>query len=98
MNRRGFLVAAFALSGCATAGVRVVQPEEDPSAGISGTELPRGPVVLWEVEDTGIGIADQDLEMTATLRTLGREAELISGELDNLKNIASRNATKRRAV
>jgi hypothetical protein len=26
MNRRGFLVAAFALSGCATAGVRVVQP------------------------------------------------------------------------
>ena len=26
MHRRGFLLAAFALSGCATGGVRVVAP------------------------------------------------------------------------
>jgi signal transduction histidine kinase len=30
-------------------------------SGDQGELLPRGPVIVWEVEDTGIGIADEDL-------------------------------------
>lgn len=52
----------FTPEGRVVVRVRVVRPEEDPGAGISGTDLPRGPVVLWEVEDTGIGIAEADQE------------------------------------
>ena len=38
-------------------------------------------------------IADEDLEMPATRRTLEREAGVLSGELDKVRNL-----TKRRAV
>ncbi len=50
----------FTTEGKVVLRVRMVPPDGDPSAGISGTALPRGPVVLWEVEDTGIGIAEAD--------------------------------------
>lgn len=50
----------FTPQGRVVVRVRVAQPEEDPEAGVSGAELPRGPLVLWEVEDTGIGISAEN--------------------------------------
>jgi signal transduction histidine kinase len=39
-----------------------VRREEEPAApgGAAGETFPRGPVIVWEVEDTGIGIAPED--------------------------------------
>jgi len=51
----------FTPAGEVVLRVREARPD-DPEARLPREDAPRGPVVLWEVEDTGIGISEEDRE------------------------------------
>jgi signal transduction histidine kinase len=49
----------FTPAGEVTLRVRA-EDSEPLDGGVQGELLPRGPVIVWDVEDTGIGIAEED--------------------------------------